>query len=127
MKSRTEAIEGMLESWHAMARDLVMSLKAICRGDATSVTELAEQLSVSSSAATQVVNELVRKGYVLRHTDPSDRRKTRLSLSAGANKELVRMKREMISRFEKLYAALSDSEFKTYLALQEKIMKGRQS
>ncbi|GAA1143620.1 MarR family winged helix-turn-helix transcriptional regulator [Kitasatospora gansuensis] len=50
-------------------------------GGAT-VNELAEHLGVSKQAASQMVEELVRKGYVERHPHPTDARARLIQLTA---------------------------------------------
>jgi DNA-binding MarR family transcriptional regulator len=46
------------------------------------VSRLAELLGVSRQAASKLADEMVQRGYLLRATDPEDRRRTRLRLSA---------------------------------------------
>lgn len=52
----------------------------ISRGDAT-VGDVAEHLGVTKQAASQLVEELARKGYVTRHPHPGDARARLLSLT----------------------------------------------
>ena len=53
----------------------------ISAGDAT-VAEVAAHLGVTKQAASQLVEQLVQRGYVKREPDPSDRRSRRLALTA---------------------------------------------
>ncbi len=52
----------------------------IAAGDATTV-EVAEHLGVTKQAASQLVEQLVERGYVERLPDPSDRRARQLRLT----------------------------------------------
>lgn len=52
----------------------------ISRGDAT-VGDVAEHLGVTKQAASQLVDELARKGYVTRHPHPGDARARLLALT----------------------------------------------
>ncbi|MGW0576529.1 MarR family winged helix-turn-helix transcriptional regulator, partial [Streptomyces sp. NPDC002920] len=52
----------------------------ISLGDATTA-DLAEHLGVTKQAAAQLVEELVRKGYVVRHPHPRDARARLLGLT----------------------------------------------
>ena len=52
----------------------------ISAGDAT-VVEVAHHLGVSKQAASQLVEQLVQRGYVSRQADPSDRRSRLLRLT----------------------------------------------
>jgi DNA-binding MarR family transcriptional regulator len=53
----------------------------ISAGDAT-VAEVAAHLGVTKQAASQLVEQLVQRGYVKREPDPNDRRSRRLALTA---------------------------------------------
>lgn len=63
--------------------DLTMAqfkaLVAIERGTAVSVCLLGRELSIGESAASLLVDKLVRRGYVERTTDPDDRRRVLLT------------------------------------------------
>jgi DNA-binding MarR family transcriptional regulator len=52
----------------------------ISAGDAT-VAEVAAHLGVTKQAASQLVEQLVQRGYVTREPDPTDRRSRRLALT----------------------------------------------
>jgi DNA-binding MarR family transcriptional regulator len=53
----------------------------ISHGDAT-VLDVAEHLGVTKQAASQLVEQLVQRGYVTRVADPSDARRRLLALTA---------------------------------------------
>src|SRR5208283_2834004 len=69
----------------------------LLRGQSVTMRELAKELDVGESAATAVVDRLVRQGLVVRHDDPSDRRVVRLLLSE-AGESLVTELHETASR-----------------------------
>src|SRR3954447_10656986 len=56
-------------------------IRAVAAEEPT-VGRLAELLGVSRQAASKVADEMVVRGYLLRRADPTDRRRTRLRLSA---------------------------------------------
>ena len=58
---------------HAVT-DHQLSVLTYLRGQSVTMRELAKELDVGESAATAVVDRLVRQGLVLRCDDPSDRR-----------------------------------------------------
>ena len=68
------------EELHAVTEHQRVVL-TVLRGQSVTMRELAKQLEVGESAATAVVDRLVRQGLVVRHDDPSDRRVVRLELS----------------------------------------------
>lgn len=71
-----------------------------------------------------MVQELVKKGYLKRATDPKDARSVHLTLSPRAHKELGVLQRAALKNFTKLFAVLSDREFSQYVALHQKLVRG---
>lgn len=87
----------------------------------SSVKNISEMLGTSSSAATQLVDGLVKNGYVKRRDNPKDHRLIQLELSPKGKKQIAVMKKRRINRLAKLFDALSDSELETCLRLNKKI------
>lgn len=72
------------------------------------VSRLAELLGVTRQAASKVVDEMVRRGYLLRASDPADRRRTRLRLSAKGRRVRARAAAESEAIEAELRAAAGD-------------------
>ena len=85
------------------------------------IKELAGILGITSSAATQQVDGLVRKGYLVRAAAAQDRRSLQISLSPEMAKKINVLKRQGVSKLNSVFAALNDEEFLTYCALSKKI------
>ena len=98
-----------------------MVLAAVMRSDDLTISDLSDLLGVSSSAATQLVDVLVTKKYLVRKESARDRRARSLSLTETAKKKLVEMKNEYLTRLGPVFDALSDVELKQYAALNKKI------
>ena len=98
-----------------------MALATVMRNENISMTGLAESLGISTSAATQLVDELVGKGYLVRTGKPDDRRALSLTLSAICKKKIGDMKTKHAKRFEHMFDALTDDELKQYATLNKKI------
>lgn len=88
---------------------------------ACSVKDIAEALRISSSAATQLVNGLVRGGHLVRKASKEDRRAVELSLSRQTKAKMKGMKEAALNKTLKLFQALNDRELAHYLALNKKI------
>jgi DNA-binding MarR family transcriptional regulator len=77
--------------------DLTMAqfkaLVAVERSAGISVCEVGRELSIGESAASLLVDQLVRRGHVGRTTDPADRRRVRLVVTAPGE-ELLRELRQ---------------------------------
>ena len=98
-----------------------MALAAVMRKENVSITELAETLGVTASATTQLVDELVIKGYLMREDKTGDRRTLSLSLSDKCKKKFGDMKTKHIDRFMRMFDALTDKELEQYAAFNKKI------
>ena len=72
--------------------DLTMAqfkaLVAVERSSGVGVCGLGRELSIGESAASLLVDQLVRRGYVGRKTDPADRRRVLLGATSRGEKRL---------------------------------------
>ena len=90
----------------------------------SNIKDVATSFSVTSSAATQLVDGLVTSGYVLRKTHAKDRRSVTLTLSKKSATQLAKIKKHAAERFLTLLESLNDAEFTQYVALNKKIAQG---
>jgi DNA-binding MarR family transcriptional regulator len=74
------------------------------------VTEIGEQLGVTSAAASQMLERLVQQGVVLRTEDPQDRRVKRIVLTEKGRRILDEAIQARQSWLEELAHSLSPSE-----------------
>jgi DNA-binding MarR family transcriptional regulator len=72
--------------------------------------EAAELVVVSLPAASRMVDDLVRRGFVLRHEDSADRRMKRVSLTDTGRAVILRLNAARLSGLEQFTATLSKSE-----------------
>jgi DNA-binding MarR family transcriptional regulator len=87
-----------------------------------SLKDLSHELSMSPSAATQLIDGLARDKLLVREEDAQDRRKVRLSLTADGHAKLIEAKKAHIASFMKLFQALDDTELLQYRDLQRKLI-----
>lgn len=148
MKTRKQYIEEIMRNMHAIRGKFVakwrsksnkqnmgfgfgakitssqwMALATVMRNENISMTGLAESLGISTSAATQLVDELVGNGYLLRVGKSDDRRALSLTLSATCKKKIGDMKTKHAKQFEHMFDALTDNELKQYAMLNKKIVE----
>ena len=64
------------------------ALVAVERSSGVGVCGLGRQLSIGESAASLLVDQLVRRGYLGRKTDPADRRRVLLGATSRGEKRL---------------------------------------
>lgn len=99
-------------------------LAILQQNQSASVKEIAKGLNITSSAATQLTDGLVKKGFVLRTQNKDDRRKLTLTLSEKTRKQVEQMHAESVNIFTKLFDSLSDKEFEQFFNLHVKVLKG---
>ena len=137
MTQRKKIIEELLHSLHAMRRKLMVGyiekkeltithsqgfvLRFVAEHSLTNVKTIAEALHITSSAATQLIDGLVDKGYLLRTDSARDRRVISLSLSPKAKKMFKGFKEQGLQKMTELFNVLTDEELKAYAALNKKI------
>lgn len=97
-------------------------LGIIARKGSVPIKDIKEALQVSSSAATQIVNELIKRGRVEKCADINDARVMLVTLSPKTQKALAQLRRAMVRRLTKLFSVLNDREFAQYMLLHEKVM-----
>ena len=84
MRRATVALEAAANAAQAqlgIARTDLMALELLTLGRLTA-GEIAEQVGVSTGTTTAVVDRLAEAGYALRETDPDDRRRTVVAITA---------------------------------------------
>ena len=89
------------------------------RGQSVTMRELAKELDVGESAATAVVDRLVRQQLVVRHDDPADRRVVRLSLSETGESLVTKLNEAARRKIGSMLVALSDEQLRQLIAIME--------
>lgn len=92
------------------------ALFQIRRRGSRGITDLGEDLGVTSSAASQLLERLVQQGLVLRSEDPSDRRVKQVALTDKGLQVLQESIRARETWLSELAGTLSDSEKESVIA-----------
>ena len=141
MADRSEKINELVENLHALRRHVVAgkvhcprapritpaqfgALMLIEQKCDCTVKDIASALSITSSAATQLVDGLVFGGYVTKRVDQKDRRRVELLLSTKTRAHILKMKKKIAESFLKTFETLTDAEFREYCALTNKVVRG---
>jgi DNA-binding MarR family transcriptional regulator len=138
MQNRKKIIEDLLQNMHAMRHKLMVGytakkevsitpsqgfvLRFVEKNSSTNVKSIAETLNITSSAATQLIDGLVDNGYLVRQSDPDDRRVIALSLTDKASKLFKEFKEQGLRKMTELFAVLTDEELAKYASLNKKII-----
>ncbi len=86
------------------------------------VRGLAQDLGISSSAASQQVDKLVARALLSRVEDPEDRRHVRLTLTPDGEQAAGEISRATRSRVERLLDALSTQDLHTLGGLLDQVV-----
>jgi DNA-binding MarR family transcriptional regulator len=89
-------------------------------GELLRVTDLAELLGVDAPTVTRKVQQLERDGMVARHTDPNDRRATRIKLTPTGRRTLERILRARRAWLDHLLEGWDDSDLTTFASLLDR-------
>lgn len=139
MQTRKQLIIELLHSFHAIrnitrAKSLHLGpqnhithtqwfvLTIIDQFKKRNIKDVAEALEMSSSAATQLVDPLVKRGYVTRQEDPGDRRLIQLELSPKGKKHIAATKIPRINEMAKIFDPLTNKELEQFVQLHKKII-----
>jgi DNA-binding MarR family transcriptional regulator len=140
MVNRKKIIEEIIENFRTLARRIMAEghrglercpitptqaqiLFIVLRQKNISVKELAEKLAISSSAVVQLIEELVKKGYLIRKNNPKDHRFVEIAISETTKKQAKLLKRNFFKQLISLFNNLSDTELIQYNYLNKKILR----
>ena len=96
-------------------------LEFIHRGGECKMGDIAKFINVTTAAITGVVDRLVRDGYVLRSSDPRDRRIIRIGLTAKGTKTVRDMIEQRKQVTVNMFGMISLKEREEYLNILTRI------
>jgi|GEM_PF-2249007 len=83
--------------------------------------DLAEKLAITPGAITQLIDQMVLKGLVVRQVDQLDRRKSQLKISSQAEQNLRDLKRKHLESLLPIFSEMTDVELEDLEKLLAKI------
>ena len=138
MPTRKELIEEIAGQFHAIKNKIHGSMAAgqkqgityaqqfallmISQCKDSGIKEISKMLCTTSSAATQLVNELVKRELVVRKTNKADRRALDLTISKKGQKQILETKKRHLEMMSALFDALGDNELEQFIGLNKKII-----
>ena len=140
MKDRKQKIEELLSDLRSLRRSTAFGSAESSKGPRitpaqwgvlihieqdgkSTVKDISQTFKISSSASTQLVDPMVRNGYLTRTASTEDRRIVTLTLSKKSKTKIEAMKQQIVKKFLKLFEVLNDKEFDQYLALNKKLAR----
>lgn len=97
-------------------------LRILQKNGNINIKDIASHLGITSSATTQIVDELVKKEFLLRKRNAEDRRTVNLTLSEKALVQFNSIKNKSFNELYSLFEVLSDEELSDYCKLNNKII-----
>jgi DNA-binding MarR family transcriptional regulator len=85
--------------------------------------QAAEAVHVSLPAASRMVDDLVRRGFVERREDPEDRRMKRVRVTESARAVIRRINAARLNGLEEFTRGLSDSERRALAGALDELLK----
>ncbi len=101
--------------------DVIMTLRRQGREEALSPSALAKDMMLSTSAMTNRLDRLEKRGLITRMTDPSDRRGLKIILSDAGFALAERIVGTHVATEERMLAALTSAEREQLRALLAKV------
>lgn len=140
-KSRKQTIEEILNIMMAFPRRILKNQVFDLKNDVTpqqwqlvhlvshnegiGVKEIAERLSVSPSAATQMIDALADKGFLQRQVSDQDKRAAKIFLSPLCRDKFKAFRASFLSGVSTMFDSLSGSELQIYLELNRKLTESK--
>lgn len=138
MTTREETIQSIMDCFHTVRRSCQANHLGIRnKGEITpaqwpviasltdrptiALKELTHMLHISSSAITQLVDALVKKGFVRRKESPNDRRVILIELTQKAKDSLAAVREKATKHMQQAFAVLSDAELAEYYRMSQKV------
>lgn len=138
MQKREKMIQGIMDSFHTVKRSFNTNHLGIRnKGEITpaqwpiisslkdrptiALKELTAMLQISSSAITQLVDALVKKGLLIRKESVDDRRVILIELTKKAKDSLAVMREKAIVHLSHACSVLTDDELEIYEQLTSKV------
>ncbi len=139
--NRKKHIKEIIDSWHSIHQNLrvyqaeqvketdhlpfsgCLALDIIKNQKNTTVKNISRILGLTSSAITQITNELEKTGLIKRKQHPADGRSQILEITETGNKRAEKVHNELTDYFAKAFENLSDDEIKQFAELTKKINK----
>lgn len=109
-------------STHMQSRTKIGILFTLSNDGPQSLKEFADRFHVSSSAVTQIIDELERDGCVVRKDDKADRRRIFVSITKKGVAELAIAKRAKFADLAKILDVLSDDELMQLRVIEQKLV-----
>lgn len=95
------------------------ALKYLSKHGQCSVGELGDFLQLSKSSTTQLVERLVKAGYVNRFTSPTDRRIVHVAITNEGLVKMTELKQSFVKKMSRSFETVPESDMQQLLRIQQ--------
>lgn len=88
--------------------------------DGLKISDFAKKLNISKPAATQIISELERNGFVEKIIDQCDKRKTYVKLSEKGEDKFFEIQKKHLEIFDSIAEKFDDNDFGEFIRLIDK-------
>jgi DNA-binding MarR family transcriptional regulator len=86
-------------------------------------SEIGRLLELSKSSVTQLIERLVKAGFVKRVHDKEDRRNVRLNITESGEKEFVVLKKKMIGKMQRIFSKIPGKDLRELIRIQTNLVE----
>ncbi len=102
---------------------LLITMHEINPGQAFTTSQLAQKMDVTNAASSQMVEKLVKVGFVKRESDENDRRVTWVSLTDKGKEQLRIAYKEASDFIEGMIDYIGEEDTKIMLPIMDKVLE----
>lgn len=138
MLDRKAQIEDLIQKFHSIKQKMLkgsfllsahnqipnsqwMVLHSVYHNEGIGIKELSQMLGISSSAVTQLVDSLVKRGHLIREVNLEDRRALKIRVSKKTRNSISFGKAHAFSKVYSLFDVLTDEELQVYCDMSKKV------
>jgi DNA-binding MarR family transcriptional regulator len=78
-----DLLDASVADWFGIGRSDLRAMELVSRGGPATCSRLASELNVTTGSVTALIDRMERAGYFVRRSDPKDRRKVLVDLTAS--------------------------------------------
>lgn len=126
MEQLRKLMEGRAQESHEERFATIMqflALKFLRTSQDRTIGELADHLMLSKSSATQLIERLVKAGFVERIDDPEDRRIVRLRITPRGEQLLANMKQRYVDKMTALLSKIPDEDLRELVRIHRELIE----
>lgn len=87
------------------------------------IKDISHVLMITSSSASQLIEGLVQKGYVIRKEVSEDRRSIEVQMTVEGRKKFGNFRKAHLKRMQSLFESITDEQLEKFIAITEILLE----